>query len=222
MCAQRDEESNHSLSIGSVDSEQESFLEVADSDEEVTTERRSSDDGDLTLTRSSTSDSHVSTPSSSGQTPPSTAPTTASSSGRRPHQNQRQQQQRQQHLTTRRTSRASSAARVANRNSRSRRSKLPLREVVARRAFECAVGAHGELSKVAELVGEGNIAALEVGEPTAESEDGSEKAPGHHHRRHSHGRPPSSEFELESIPYGADIYVGHKVGAVRPSYYSTF
>lgn len=203
MCAQRDEGSDNSISIGSIDSssdEQESFPEVVDSD--VITEGRSSDEQELTL------QTGASTPSSHASTPPSTAPASDASYS---------DQQRRQYPSTRRTSRrASSKARVAKRNtctSTSGRSQLPLREVVARRAFQCTIGVHGELSKMVNVVKKRKDADLEVGEPMTESEDGSDETRGHN-RRHSHGQPPTSEFRAEPVPYGSDIYVGHEVGAI--------
>eukprot|EP00903_Cladosiphon_okamuranus_P013190 g12302.t1 len=229
MCARRDEGSDRSLSIGSVDdsrSEQESFPEVVDSDQEVLTESRSSggEDEELTLTRSSAPNSHASTPSSATSLPPSTAsiqpstaPAEASYSDHHHHQQKQQQQRKKEHKQehkARRTSRASSNSRVAaaerNIRSISQRSQLPLHEVVERRAFECTIGARGELSRVVDLVNDGKFGASdEVDEPVTESEDGSDKTP-RHHRRYSHGRSPSSEFRVEPVPYGADIYVDQK------------
>lgn len=226
MCAHRDEGSDVSLSIGSVDdsSVQESFPEVLDSegdddddrDEVVAGGRLSSDDEELTLTRSSAPNSRASAPSSTASIPPSTAgthPSTApSTDGSYSDHDQQQPPSLPQQQSTRRTSRASSKARVATERNR-RRCQLPLREVVPRRAFECTIGARGELSKVVDVVIEGKSAALEAdGEPVTESEDGSDETP-RHHRRPSHGRPPSSKFRVEPVPYGADIYIDQEVGA---------
>lgn len=183
MRAQRCDGSGRS--IDNIDSGQEPSPEVIDSDEAITEGKGQSSDGEeITLNRSSAPDSYASTP-------PSTAPTTDASYLDHHHQ---------QHEQTRRARRASSNARATRRSHR-----LLLREAVARRAFECTIGAHGELSKVVDLVKGGEYAAVEIREPMTESEDG-------------------SEFRVEPLPHGADIYVNLEVGAMlRTSYsYNTY
>lgn len=169
--------------------------------------------------------SHDGEHSSNDEHPNSPCSTTSGES----YEEEHDRQQQQQRDTKRQTSKASSKARSSKTNSRNarvngpRRSQLPLREVVACRAFECIIGAHGKLSKVfdidparkkrPEIDGDhshqaGRVAA--VGESNSEQREHQ-----HHHRRHrrqSHNRrPPISDRRVEPVPYGEDIDVGDQV-----------
>lgn len=180
----------------------------------------SSNDGQLSLSCIS-SDSHPSTPYST---------TSEESYG----EEQEQRRQQRQRSTARRISKASSKARGSKKNSRNarvngpRRTQLPLREVVASRAFECRIGARGELSKVLDVDTEIRDTSPEIGgddshqvEPSTPMEPGSEKRKHqnhlHHHQRQAlDRRPPGSGFRVEPVLFGADIDVGPQVCAVVP------
>lgn len=93
------------------------------------------------------------------------------------------------------------------------RRQLPLSEVVSRRAFECVVGTDGEISKL-----------VDVAENDTSADD-DVKSQGDHHcampksmdadinvRRASCERSPTPAYRLETLPYGAGISIGSKVG----------
>ncbi|CAM9447529.1 unnamed protein product, partial [Hapterophycus canaliculatus] len=86
------------------------------------------------------------------------------------------------------------------------RSQLPLSQVVARRAFECVVGAQGGLSKVFD-VGRNHNSKRSEGHGTQTEP---EKAMNQRELNLPHGRPRSPEVSVQLVPYGADIDVSGK------------
>lgn len=130
---------------------------------------------------------------------------------------QEQERRRRRRNTARRTSKVVSKAggskqngRNARRGNGARKSQVPLREVVACRAFECIIGAHGELSKLLDVDTESRNFPETGGKTGSEK---SEHLQQHHHpRRHSHDQRPSSSYvRVESVPHGTDIDVDHQV-----------
>lgn len=167
--------------------------------------------------RSSSNDDQLSRPGTSSDSPPSTSYFTTSGE---PDEEEQERRQGRRRNTARRISKASGkkaggstqngqiARRVVN---GAGRSQVPLREVVAHRAFECTIGAHGELSKLLDVDTESKNSP-----ETGGMKNGSEKSEHlqqhHHHRRNSHGRRPSSSgVRVEPVPYGTDIDVDHQV-----------
>ncbi|CAN0501424.1 unnamed protein product, partial [Ectocarpus sp. 12 AP-2014] len=106
-----------------------------------------------------------------------------------------------------------------------RRFQRPLREVVARRAFECVVGTHGELSKVLRITA-GSDAALkqtrdrcdqdELQQTETETSSSSSETSGQHHDRHGrHSRveSPGLGCRVEPMLHGEDIDIDHQASS---------
>lgn len=125
-----------------------------------------------------------------------------------------------------------SQARGSNKRSNGRvnvsKSQRPLREVVARRAFECVVGAHGDLSKVLRSVAESGAAPrqtlgrhdqdeLEQAEPETRSSSSERSGQQHDgHGRHSRVDSPGLGCRAEPVLHGEDIDVDHQVLTWQP------
>lgn len=100
------------------------------------------------------------------------------------------------------------------------RRQLPLSEVVSRRAFECALGTNGELSKLIDVAENDTAAAATTtakpqgdhhrAEPT--NMDAFKTETDRNLRRTSCERSPTPAYRLEALPYGASISIDSQVG----------
>ncbi len=211
MCAargvQRDGDSGGGSSIGrSFDSKPRSHIEsVLDSDEDVGEGRQgSSNDDQLSRTCSS------SAPETLASAPQSTAPTTADSSSA-DHRQQLGQD------TSGRTNKFSSKTGGVKKSGtsgrgRPRRGQVPLRKAVAKRAFECTTGSHGELSKVIDLAAlERKTRHIGVDKSRVRGKKESTETRGRGRRPNSKGQPAAPGLRVEPVRYGADIDVGYQV-----------
>lgn len=196
----RDGDSGDGRSIdSSFDSELRALTEsVLDSDEDVGEGQEDSNDDQLSRAYSSSS-----APETLESTPPSTAPTTTTDSSV-DHQQQLGQG------TSRRRGRVSSRT-VGVKKIGTRRGRLPLRQVVAERAFECTIGSDGELSKVIDLALESKTRYIGVDQPRVRRKRESTATGGQGRRPNSNGQPPASGLRAEPVRYGADIDVGYQV-----------
>ncbi|CAM9138428.1 unnamed protein product [Ectocarpus sp. 4 AP-2014] len=131
--------------------------------------------------------------------------------------------------STARSGRASQARGSNKRNKGrvnvSRRFQRPLREVVARRAFECVVGTHGELSKVLRITAESDAALKQTRDRCDQDElqqtetetrsSSSETSRQHHdrHGRHSRVDSPGLGCRVEPVLHGEDIDIDHQASS---------
>lgn len=181
--------------ISSTDSSQETLSSLEDSEEDTL---QTSDDHGGTLRkedRLSTSCSSL-TSDARSSTPSSAAHAVDDSSS----------EQQQQHAAATRAGTTKNDG-CRGRANTGRRSQLPLRQVVARRAFKCVVGAQGGLSKVLDIGGYRKSKQPVQYDCQVESDEVMKQ----HEQSISDGGPQSSEVSVEPVPYGADIDVGGKV-----------
>lgn len=91
------------------------------------------------------------------------------------------------------------------------RRQLPLSEVVSRRAFECARGTNGELSKLIDVADAKPQGDHHHAKPT--NMDAFKTETGSNLRRTTFcERPPTPAYRLEALPYGASISIDSQVG----------